>query len=72
MFLNGNRSDRLSLFPRSEIDMQMMTRIFLLPGDSVSQLLGAEDHDDRAMIRTMINMLFWNAVIIIGAFIIGF
>ena len=52
--------------------MQMMTRIFLLPGDSVSQLLGAEDHDDRAMIRTMINMLFWNAVIIIGAFIIGF
>ena len=52
--------------------MQMMARIFLLPGDRVGQLLGAKDHDDRAMIRTMVNMLFWNAVIIVGAFMVGF
>ena len=52
--------------------MQMMARIFLLPGDRVGQLLGARDHDDRTMIRTMVNMLFRNVVTIVGVFVIGF
>lgn len=39
-----------------------LTKGFLLPGDLVSNALGAADVDDRGMIRTLINMLFWNLV----------
>lgn len=35
---------------------------FLLPGNIVSDYLGANESDDRGMIRTLINMLFWNLV----------
>ncbi|MDB5572414.1 MAG: hypothetical protein JWN93_3597 [Hyphomicrobiales bacterium] len=38
----------------------VLTRGFLLPGDIVSNMLGASETDDRGMIRTLINMLFWN------------
>lgn len=39
-----------------------LTRGFLLPGDIIADLLGANQKDDRGMIRTLINMLFWNVV----------
>jgi hypothetical protein len=47
--------------------MKLALKLFFLPGDLVADLLGAGQDDDRVMIRTLIDMLFWNAVIIIGA-----
>jgi hypothetical protein len=47
--------------------MKLALKLFFLPGDLVADLLGAAQDDDRMMIRTLIDMLFWNAVIIIGA-----
>ncbi len=45
-------------------------KLFFLPGNLVADLLGVTKSDDRAMIRTMIDMLFWNIVIVAGAFIV--
>lgn len=44
----------------------VLTRGFLLPGNLVCNALGANESDDRGMIRTLVNMLFWN---LIAAFI---
>jgi hypothetical protein len=44
----------------------ILTRSFLLPGDLISNLVGITRPDDRGMMRTLINMLFWN---LIGAFV---
>ncbi|WP_406857070.1 hypothetical protein ABEG18_05395 [Alsobacter sp. KACC 23698] len=44
----------------------VLTKGFLLPGDLVSNLVGIRKADDRGMMRTLINMLFWNLV---GAFV---
>lgn len=44
----------------------VLIRGFLLPGDIVSNLAGITRMDDRGMMRTLINMLFWNLV---GAFV---
>jgi hypothetical protein len=50
--------------------MKLALKIFFLPGDLVADLLGATEADDRTMIRTMVDMLFWNAVVVIGAVVI--
>jgi hypothetical protein len=50
--------------------MNLAARLFLLPGDFVASLLHATKADDRMMVRTLINMLFWNAIIVIGATVI--
>lgn len=50
--------------------MKLAAKIFLFPGELVANLLGATQSDDRAMIRTLIDMLFWNFVIILGAVLI--
>ncbi|HVZ06561.1 hypothetical protein [Rhodopila sp.] len=50
--------------------MKLALKVFFLPGNLVADLLGATESDDRAMIRTLIDMLFWNAVIVIGAVVI--
>lgn len=47
--------------------MKLALKLFLLPGECVANLLGATQEDDRAMIRTMIDMLFWNAVVVLCA-----
>ncbi len=41
-------------------------RVFLLPGNLVCNALGAREDDDRAMIRSLINMLVWNFVIVLA------
>ncbi len=41
--------------------------VFLLPGNLVSDALGAHDDDDRTMIRTLVNMLVWNLVVVLAA-----
>ncbi len=40
-------------------------RVFLLPGNLVCDALGVREDDDRTMIRTLINMLVWNLVIVL-------
>ena len=52
------------------LTMKLALKIFFLPGDLVADLLGATAADDRTMIRTMVDMLFWNAVVVIGAVVI--
>ena len=44
--------------------VRLTESMFLLPGNMVSDLLGAAKPDDRAMILTMIDMLFWNIVVV--------
>lgn len=39
--------------------------LFLLPGNLVSDVLHVEGGDSRMMIRTLINMLFWNLVAVL-------
>ena len=43
-----------------------LLRAFLLPGNLVSDALGAREEDDRAMIRTLVNMLVWNLVVVLA------
>ncbi len=50
--------------------MKLAIRLFFLPGDLVANLLGTTEADDRMMIRTLIDMLFWNVVIVVGAVIL--
>lgn len=40
----------------------ILVKAFLLPGDLVSNGLGITKPDDRGMMRTLINMLFWNFI----------
>ncbi|MBV9750606.1 MAG: hypothetical protein JO157_17500 [Acetobacteraceae bacterium] len=40
-------------------------RPFLLPGDMASDAIGAQDGEDRTMIRTLVNMLAWNLVAVL-------
>ncbi|MDB5595004.1 MAG: hypothetical protein JWM36_1965 [Hyphomicrobiales bacterium] len=39
-----------------------LTKVFLLPGNLVSDFAGIVANDDRGMMRTLINMLFWNLI----------
>ena len=39
--------------------------VFLLPGNLACNAIGAREDDDRPMIRTLINMLVWNLVIVL-------
>jgi hypothetical protein len=41
-------------------------RLFLLPGDLVSDALKVEDDDSRCMLRTLVNMLVWNLVAVLA------
>jgi len=40
-------------------------KLFLLPGNLASDLAGATAGDDRAMIRSLVNMLVWNFVAVL-------
>jgi len=42
-----------------------MLKVFLLPGNLVCDALGAREDDDRTMIRSLINMLVWDAVVVV-------
>lgn len=43
----------------------MLLRLFLLPGDITSDMLGIDDAESRTMLRTLINMLVWNLVAVL-------
>jgi hypothetical protein len=41
-------------------------RLFLLPGNLVSDALHIENADSRIMLRTLVNMLVWNLVAVLA------
>ncbi len=43
-----------------------MLWMFLLPGNLVSDVLGAHEEDDRILIRTLVNMLVWSLVVVLA------
>ena len=45
----------------------LLLRIFFLPGNAVCSALGVTEEEDRIMLRTLVNMLVWNLVVIVGA-----
>ncbi|MBV8868274.1 MAG: hypothetical protein JOY65_02490 [Acetobacteraceae bacterium] len=47
-----------------------LLRVFLLPGNLASDVLGAHAEDDRAMIRTLVNMLVWNLIVVLAVVIL--
>ncbi|MBN8889294.1 MAG: hypothetical protein J0H91_03240 [Rhodospirillales bacterium] len=49
---------------------QHALRMFLAPGNLVCDLMGAHDSDDRMMVRTLINMLVWNLVLVLLVYLV--
>jgi hypothetical protein len=47
--------------------VRLTESMYLLRGNLVADLLRAATPDDRAMIATMIDTLFWNIVVVICA-----
>jgi hypothetical protein len=45
---------------------RILTRVFLLPGDTVCSAFGVTDPEGRMMLRTLINMLVWNLVVVLA------
>jgi hypothetical protein len=45
---------------------KLLVRAFLLPGYTVCSAFGVTDPEGRMMLRTLINMLVWNVVVIVG------
>jgi hypothetical protein len=48
----------------------LLVWVFQLPGNLVADVLKATDEDDRMAIRVLIDMLFWNLVVVLAAVII--
>ncbi|HZH46202.1 MAG TPA: hypothetical protein VEY31_06160 [Roseococcus sp.] len=44
----------------------LATRLFLLPGNLASDALRIAAPDSRMMLRTLVNMLFWNLVAVLA------
>ena len=49
---------------------RLLAKIFFLPGNFTANLVGAVKDDDRTMIRTFADMLFWDLVVVILALVI--
>jgi hypothetical protein len=52
------------------IAMKLAAKLFFLPGDLAADFVGATKTDDRVMIRMLVDMLFWNVVVVAGALVI--
>jgi hypothetical protein len=44
----------------------LFLRIFFFPGNVICSALGVTEEEDRVMVRTLINMLVWNVVAVVG------
>lgn len=44
----------------------ILERAFLYPGDKICDLCHVQAGDDRTMIRTLVNMLVWNVVVLLA------
>lgn len=51
--------------------MKLAAKLFFLPGDLAADLIGATKPDDRAMIRSLVDMLFWNLVAVIVILVVA-
>ena len=49
---------------------QLLLRVFRFPGETVYSLLDVTDEEDRMMMRTLIDMLVWNVVVVVAAFLL--
>ncbi len=45
----------------------LLQRVFLYPGEKVCDACHVQAADDRVMIRTLVNMLVWNLVVVLAA-----
>ena len=45
----------------------LLLRTFFFPGNAICSALGVTEGDDRMMVRTLVNILVWNLVVIVGA-----
>ncbi|HUZ64359.1 MAG TPA: hypothetical protein VMU82_11705 [Acetobacteraceae bacterium] len=45
----------------------LLLRTFFFPGNAICSALGVTERDDRMMVRTLVNILVWNFVVIVGA-----
>jgi hypothetical protein len=59
------------MYLKEAMAMMSPVRLFLLPGNLVSNALHVEDEDSRSLLRTLVNMLVWNlaAVLLVLPFI---
>ena len=48
----------------------LLLRAFFLPGNTVCSALGVTEEEDRIMVRTLVNILVWNLVVIVGAILL--
>jgi hypothetical protein len=46
--------------------IHILERAFLYPGNKVCDLCHVRAGDDRTMIRTLVNMLVWNVVVLLA------
>ncbi len=45
----------------------LLLRTFFLPGNVICSALGVTGEEDRMMVRTLVDILVWNLVVIVGA-----
>lgn len=48
----------------------LLLRAFFLPGNAVCSALRVTEEEDRMMVRTLVNILVWNVVVIVGAILL--
>ena len=64
------RVSEKSVVPPEKSRPVLAVRVFLLPGNLVADLLKATDDDDRMAVRVLIDMLFWNVVVVVAAVVV--
>ena len=47
--------------------LRFLTKIFLLPGTLVISSLNVTVENDGGILRSLINMIFWGVVVVMGA-----
>lgn len=55
----------------AEQNHSLPVRVFQYPGNVVADLLHATAEDDRVALRVLVDMLFWNVVVVLVAIVIG-
>lgn len=45
----------------------LLLRAFFFPGNAACSALGVTDPEGRMMLRTLVNILVWNVVVIVAA-----
>ncbi|MEO8714932.1 MAG: hypothetical protein ABI369_07960 [Acetobacteraceae bacterium] len=64
------RVSKKSVVPPEKSRPVLAVRVFQLPGNLVADLLKATEDDDRMAVRVLIDMLFWNLVVVVAAVVV--